>query len=273
MALLYHTLVLMFGFVMIYPLLWMVGSSFKPSEEIFANAGSLIPNVFFPQNYVTGWAGFGGLTFGTFFSNSLTMAFIATLGTVLSAPFVAFGFARLKFRGRKIWFAMMLMTLMLPFQVIMIPQYIIFFQIGWVNTILPLVVPNFMGGAFFVFLIVQFIDGLPRELDESAFIDGCTWYGIYFKIVLPLIVPAIVTCGIFAFMWNWDNFLGALLYLNRPIDYTVAVALRMFADPSSNSDWGALLAMASLSLAPIMLIFVFCQRFLVEGISTEGLKG
>ena len=269
----FHVFVILFGFVMIYPLLWMLASSFKPTEEIFNNAASLIPINFMPENYVHGWRGFGGFTFGHFFRNSFVISILATLGTMVSAPFVAFGFARLNFKGRQIWFGLMLITLMLPFQIIMVPQYIIFHTIGWVNTILPLVVPAFTGGAFFVFLCVQFIHGIPRELDEAAFIDGCSWYGIYFKIILPLIIPAVVTCAIFSFMWSWDNFLGALLYLNRPVDYTVALALRMFSDPTANSDFGALFAMSVLSLAPIMAIFIFCQRYLVEGISTEGLKG
>ena len=272
-AVIFHTFVILFGFIMLYPLLWMLGSSFKPTEEIFNNAASLIPINFFPENYATGWRGFGGFSFGHFFRNSFIISTLATIGTMISAPFVAFGFARFNFRGRNFWFGAMLLTMMLPFQIIMVPQYIIFHSIGWVNTILPLVVPAFTGGAFFVFLVVQFIYGIPRELDEAAFIDGCSWYGIYFRIILPLIVPAVVTCAIFSFMWSWDNFLAALLYLNRPVDYTVALALRLFSDPAANSDFGALFAMSVLSLVPIMAIFIFCQRYLIEGISTEGLKG
>lgn len=269
----YHLLVIFFGFVMIYPLIWMVASSFKPANEIFAHAGTLIPKEFVTYNYTNGWKGFAHYSFADFFTNSFKISGLATFGTLLSAPLVAFGFARLKFKGRGFWFALMLMTMMLPFQIIMIPQYIIFHNLGWIGTILPLVLPNFAGGAFFVFLIIQFIHGIPRELDESAMIDGCSWYGIYARIVLPLIVPAIVTCGIFAFMWKWDDFLASLLYLNTPKQYTVAIALKMFSDPNSGSDWGSMFAMSTLSIIPIMLIFIFCQKYLVEGISTEGLKG
>ncbi len=269
----YHLLVILFGFAMIYPLIWMVMSSFKPADEIFRNASTLLPTKFILSNYSTGWQGFAKYGFDHFFKNSFLIAGLATFGTLLSAPVVAFGFARLKFPGRGIWFALMLLTMMLPFQIIMIPQYIIFHKLGWVGTILPLVLPNFTGGAFFVFLIIQFIHGIPRELDESAKIDGCTWYGIYARIILPLIVPAIVTCGIFSFMWKWDDFLASLLYLNAPRQYTVAIALKMFSDPAAGSDWGSMFAMSTLSLIPIMLIFIFCQKYLVEGISTEGLKG
>lgn len=270
---LYHIIVIFFGFVMIYPLIWMLTSSFKPPAEIFAQADRLIPTNFVTYNYSTGWRGFASYGFGTFFKNSFVITGIATLGTLLSAPFVAYGFSRLKFRGRNFWFVMMLLTMMLPFQIIMIPQYIIFHNLGWVGTILPLVLPNFTGGAFFVFLIIQFIHGVPRELDESAKIDGCSHYGIYGRIILPLIVPAIATCGIFAFMWKWDDFLASLLYLNAPRQYTVAIALKLFSDPTAGSDWGAMFAMSTLSILPIIIIFIFCQKYLVEGISTEGLKG
>lgn len=273
MKVLYHASVLVIGFAMIYPLLWMLGSSFKPANEIFTDAARLFPKEMVFYNYTNGWKGFAGYSFSLFFKNSFLISGIATLGTLLSSPFVAFGFARLRFKGRKLWFSLMLVTMMLPFQIIMVPQYIIFHRLGWVGTILPLILPSFFGGAFFIFLIIQFIDGIPRELDESAKIDGCTWYGIYARIILPLISPAIVTAGIFAFMWKWDDFLASLLYLNAPKQYTVSIALKLFSDPSSGSDWGSMLAMAVLSIVPIMLIYVFCQKYLVEGISADGLKG
>lgn len=273
MKVLYHASVLVIGFAMIYPLLWMLGSSFKPANEIFTDAARLFPKEMVFYNYTNGWKGFAGYSFSLFFKNSFLISGIATLGTLLSSPFIAFGFARLRFKGRKLWFSLMLVTMMLPFQIIMVPQYIIFHRLGWVGTILPLILPSFFGGAFFIFLIIQFIDGIPRELDESAKIDGCTWYGIYARIILPLISPAIVTAGIFAFMWKWDDFLASLLYLNAPKQYTVSIALKLFSDPSSGSDWGSMLAMAVLSIVPIMLIYVFCQKYLVEGISADGLKG
>ena len=150
---------------------------------------------------------------------------------------------------------------------------IIFKQLGWVNTILPLTVPYFFGQAFFIFQNMQFIRGIPAELDEAARIDGCTYYGIFLRIILPLIKPSIVTTAIFSFMWRWDDFFGALLYLNSPAKYTLSIALKMFSDPSSQSDWGSMFAMSTLSIIPIFLIFLFFQKYLVEGISTEGLKG
>jgi multiple sugar transport system permease protein len=269
----YHISVICLGFVMIYPLLWMVGSSFKPADEIFNDASNLIPRNFITYNYANGWKGFAGYRFSTFFQNSFVISLLSTSGVLISSPFVAFGFARMRFKGRSIFYSMMILSMMLPFQIIMIPQYIIFHRLGWVGTILPLVVPSFFGGAFFIFLIIQFITGIPRELDEAGKIDGCSWYGIYARIILPLIIPALVTCAIFSFMWRWDDFLSSLLYLNKPNQYTVSIALKMFSDPNSGSDWGSMFAMSTLSLLPIMLIFIFCQKYLVEGISTEGLKG
>lgn len=261
------------GLTMIYPLLWMVMSSFKENNEIFSRASRLIPNKFHFENYVNGWRGFAKISFTTFFRNSFFISTTGTIGSVFSSAFIAFGFARLKFKGRNFWFICMLLTMMLPFQVIMIPQYIIFNKLGWVGTFLPLIVPSFFGGSFFIFLIIQFIYGIPKDLDEAAKIDGCGYFDIFIRIILPLIVPALVTCAIFSFMWKWDDFMGSLLYLNKPSMYPVTMALKMFADPTSITDWGAMFAMATLSIIPIFLIFVFFQKYLVNGISTEGLKG
>lgn len=269
----YHFLVCIFGFIMIYPLLWMVMSSFKESSSIFREAQRLIPENFKFENYTNGWKGFAGYTFGVFFKNSILITTIATIGAVMSSTVIAYGFSRLKFKGRQFWFSGMMLTMMLPFQVVMIPQFLIFQKLNWVNTILPLTVPQFFGQAFFVFLNMQFIKGIPVEMDEAAKIDGCSYYGIFLKIMVPLIKPSIVTTAIFSFMWRWDDFFGALLYLNKPSSYPVSLALKMFADPSSQSDWGAMFAMSTLSLLPIFFIFIFFQKYLVEGISTEGLKG
>ena len=272
-SVLYHAFSCLFGIVMVYPLVWMVMSSFKPTNDIYSTAVSLIPKPFTTANYINGWKGFGGVSFSVFIQNSLFVSTLSTIGAVISSTFVAYGFARLHFRGRGIWFSCVMITMMLPFQIIMIPQYIIFNKLGWVNTFLPLIVPSFFGGAFFIFLTMQFFMGIPRDLDEAAKIDGCSIYGIFFRILMPLVTPAMVTSTIFSFMWSWDNFLASMIYLNKPNIYTVSIALRMFIDPSSTSDFGATLAMSVISLLPIFFIFIFFQKYLVEGISTEGLKG
>lgn len=270
---LYHVLVLLFGFIMIYPVLWMISGSFKDNSEILRGSLSLLPKTLKLSNYATGWKGFGGITFGTFFRNSFVITSIATVGTVLSSSLVAYALARIRFRGRKFWFTCMLATMMLPTQVIMIPQYLIYYKLGMVPGYLPLIIPYFCGQAFFIYQMMQFMQGIPRELDEAAKIDGCSKYGIYSRIVLPLMKPSIVTTVIIQFYWKWDDYMGPLLYLSRPQSYTVSIAIKLFADASSVTDYGAMFAMSTLSLIPVFLIFLIFNRYLVEGIGTSGLKG
>ncbi len=270
----YHVLVCGFGIIMIYPLLWMVMSSFKETNTIFTTATSLIPEKFTVENYVNGWKGFAKVSFSVFFKNSFLISVLATIGTVLSSSIVAYGFARCKFPGRKLLFAAMLASMMLPAQVLMIPQYLWYQKLNWVNTYLPLIIPYcFATQGFFVYLMTNFIEGIPKELDEAAKIDGCSYYTIFTRIIFPLLVPAIITASIFSFMWRWDDFLGALLYVNKTEMYPVSLALKMFSDPSSSSDYGAMFAMATLSILPAVLIFFCLQKYLVEGITTSGLKG
>ncbi len=271
-GLFFHLFVVAFGFIMIYPLLWMISNSIKPNDDIFGTA-SLVPATVVLDNYVRGWKFVGRLNFGTFFLNSFFYAGLSTVGTVLSSAVIAFGFARLKFFGKNFWFACMLVTMMIPFQVVMIPQYIIFRSIGWVNTFAPLIVPMFLGQAFFIFLTVQFIRSIPVELDEAARMDGCGVFRIFGQIIFPLLTPALITSTIFSFYWRWDDFLGPLLYLDQPSMYTVSLALRMFSDPSSSTDWGAIFAMGTLSLVPIIVVFIMFQKYLVQGIATTGIKG
>lgn len=273
-AVVYHVLVFAMGIVMIYPLVWMVMSSFKESNTIFTTASSLIPEKFTLANYVNGWKGFAKISFGAFFRNSIFISIVATIGTVCSSAFVAYGFARFKFRGKNLLFSAMLLSMMLPAQVLMIPQYLWYQKLNWVGTFLPLIVPYFFATqGFFIYLISNFIGGIPVELDEAAKIDGCSYMGIFSRIMIPLIKPALVTSCIFSFMWRWDDFLSALLYVNKTAMYPVSLALKLFCDPGSSSDYGAMFAMASLSILPSVLIFIFFQKYLVEGISTSGLKG
>lgn len=271
---LYHALVLAFGFVMVYPLLWMVFSSFKPTTTIFTTAGELLPRTWTGDNYVNGLKGFGKIPFVQFFKNSLFISVVATIGTILSSAIVAYGFSRLKFKGRGLLFSAMMVTMMLPAQVLMVPQYLWYQKLGWVGTYLPLIVPYFFAiQGFFVYLNVNFINGVPHGLDEAAKIDGCSTYGIFLRVIVPLLTPALITTGIFSFIWRWDDFLSALLYVRNSAMYPASLALKLFCDPSSSSDYGAMFAMSTLSIVPVMLIFIFLQKYLVEGIATSGLKG
>ncbi|SFM01416.1 carbohydrate ABC transporter membrane protein 2, CUT1 family (TC 3.A.1.1.-) [Paenibacillus sp. 1_12] len=268
-----HLFVFGFALIMIYPLAWMLSSSLKDNSEIFINAHQLLPSHFNFNNYINGFKGFAGTSFVVFYKNSLIITLFSVVGTVVSSTMVAYGFARIRFRGSRFWFACMMMTMMLPSEVLTIPQYIFFQKIDWINTFLPLIVPSFFGGAFFIFLIIQFLRGIPKELDESATIDGCGRYRIFMQILVPLLVPPIITVSIFKFYWTWDDFFSPLLYLNSPKLATVSLAIKNMSDPTAQTDWGAMFAMSVLSLLPIVVVFIGFQKYIVEGISTTGLKG
>ncbi len=257
--------------VMIYPVLWMVGSAFKPENAIFTDL-TPIPRSLDPVNFVVGWNALA-VGFDRFFWNSAVIATLAVAGNLMACSLAGFAFARLEFPGRKLCFALMMMTLMLPYHVTLIPQYVLFLQLGWVDTILPLVVPKFLAAdAFFIFLFVQFFRGIPRELDEAAVMDGCGPWRIYWRILLPLSTPVMGTAAIFTFIWTWDDFFGPLIYLNDIQSYTVPLALRTFVDSTSQSSWGQLFAMSTLSLVPVFLFFVFFQNLIIQGIAMSGLK-
>ena len=275
-----HGLLLLASFLMLYPLLWMLAASFRPEAEIFSN-NSLIPSEISLHGYISGWTGLSR-TFDVFFLNSFMVSILCVIGNLAACSLTAFAFARLEFWGRKFWFALMLGTLMLPYQVVLIPQYILFLNMppwlggtasGWVNSFLPLIVPKYLAvDAFFIFLMVQFFRGIPRELDEAAQMDGCSPWRMYWRIMLPLSVPVLVTAGIFTFIFTWDDFFAPLIYLNDQKIYTATLALRTFVDSTAESNWSGLFAMSVLTVLPIFVIFVFFQRLLIEGIATTGMK-
>lgn len=261
--------------VVLYPLAWMVGTALKSPEEIVSNIG-LIPEKLTPENFRAGWDKFD-ISFGRFFLNSAVVAGLTVIGNVVSCLLAAYALGRLRFRLRGVWFAVMIGTLLLPGHVLIIPQYILFRTLGWVGgdwPYLPLIVPQFLATeAFFVFLMVQFMRGIPRELDEAATIDGASAYQVFRRIILPLSRPALVTTAIFSFIWTWNDFFRQLVFLSDLKDYTVPVALTLFIDSTSESAVGPMFAMSLLSLIPVFLFFVAFQRMLVEGINTSGLKG
>ena len=259
----------------LYPLIWMVGTSVKSPEEIANNIG-LIPREFTPGNFAVGWNKFD-VGFGRFFLNSAMVSLLTVAGNTISCLLAAYALGRLRFRLRGFWFALMIGTLLLPGHVLIIPQYILFRSLGWVGgewPYLPLLVPQFLATeAFFVFLMVQFMRGIPRELDEAAKIDGASPYSIFRHVILPLSRPALVTTAIFSFIWTWNDFFRQLVFLSDLGDYTAPVALTLFIDSTSESSVGPMFAMSLLSLVPVFLFFVAFQRLLVEGINTSGLKG
>lgn len=272
-SVLYHIFVCAFGLLMIYPVLWMVSGSLKNNTEILNGGMDLIPYNWRFENFTNGWKGFGGISFRIFFQNSFLVASISTLATVLSSSCVAYAFSRVRFKGRNLWFMAMIGTMMLPSQIILVPQYIIYNKLHFVGTYLPLILPHFFGQAFFIYQMMQFGAGIPKDLDEAAIIDGCSKYSIFTRIFLPLLKPSIVTTIIIQFYWKWDDFMSPMIYLSKPYLYTASVAIKNFADSTSTTDYGAMFAMSTLSLVPVFLIFLFFNRYLVEGISGSGIKG
>ena len=270
-ALIKHACLLLASFGMLYPLLWMVASSFKPESEIFSEL-AVWPRQVDLDNYSEGWYALRE-SFTGFFLNSFVIAALSVIGNLMACSLTAYAFARLEFRLKWLWFALMLGTLMLPYHVTLVPQYVLFLSLGWVDTILPLVVPKFLAvDAFFIFLMVQFFRGLPRELDEAARMDGCGPWRIYWRIILPLSTPVLATAAIFSFIWTWDDFLGPLIYLNNIANYTVPLALRAFVDSTGLSAWGQLFAMSTLSLVPVFVFFLFFQRLIIRGVAMSAMK-
>jgi multiple sugar transport system permease protein len=256
----------------VFPLWWLLVASVTPEEVIFRQSG-LWPTAFTVQNYLEGWKGISGITFGTYFLNSFVVVLFCIIGTLISASMAGYAFARLDFNLKYAFFVVMLGTMMLPYHVTLIPRYIIFYYLGWVDSFLPLTVPSFFAvGGFFIFLMMQFMRGIPVELDQAAKVDGCGPIQVYFRIILPLSMPALVTSAIFTFIWTWNDFFSQLIYISNPKLYTIALGLRAFLDATSRSAFGPMFAMSILSLVPIFIFFVSAQKLLIEGIATTGFK-
>lgn len=267
-----HAVVISAGLLMLYPLVWMVASAFKPTADIFSDPG-LLPETWTLENFLGGWNALS-VPFTMFFLNSFVIAALAVVGNLITCSLAAYVFARLRFPFKKVLFGLMLVTIMLPFHVVLVPQYILFNNAGMVDTFFPLIIPKFLAvDAFFIFLMVQFIRGLPRDLDEAATIDGCSSFGVFWRIILPLMRPALAVSAVFTFIWTWNDFLTPLLYLTSEEIYTLPLALNAFMNSAEGvSAWGPLFAMSVLSLVPIFVIFLLAQRHLIHGIATTGLK-
>ena len=269
----YHVLVCLGAFVMVYPLLWLLSSSFKGTNTIFNTAGELIPRKIVLQNYVNGWHGFAKITFGTFFKNSAFISVTATVGTLISSAFVAYSFARCKFKGKKILFAAMLVSMMLPAQILMIPQYLWYQKLGWIGSNLTQIVTYcFATQGFFIYLMMNFINGVPTELDEAAKIDGCSTFGSYAKIILPLTRSGLAILTVLTFNNVWNDYMGPMIYLDSDKNRTIQLVLSTFKR-EFDTNYGAIMAGTVISLIPIVIVYVIAQKYIVEGIAYSGVKG
>lgn len=271
-ALLYAFL-LIFGYIMIFPIIWMFFASFKPNEEIFGSL-KLLPSTFLWESYAKGWRGHGQFSFGVFMLNTFKLVVPTVLFTVLSSTLVAYGFARFRFPGKKLLFSIMISTLLLPNAVLIIPRYLLFKQFGWLDTYKTFTIPAlFACYPFFIYMLIQFFRGIPVELDESAKIDGCNSFSILVRVLLPLCKPAVISVALLQTVWTWEDFFNSLIYITSTKNFTVSLALRMGMDTNESASWNGVLAMAVISMIPCVVLFFSAQKYFVEGISTSGLKG
>ncbi len=264
-----YFLLLVGAIVFMIPFAWMLSSSLKELPQIFVFPPKWIPNPVRLDNYAEALK---RMNFLVALKNTLTITVLCLIGQVSSASLVAYGFARIRFPGRDFLFALVLSTMMLPSQVTMIPMFILFRSLGWVDTFKPLIVPSFFGGgAFFIFLLRQFFLTIPKDLEDAARIDGCGRVRIFLQIILPLAKPALITVSIFSFMSHWNDFMGPLIYLNSEHKRTLAIALQSFQGQYT-ADWNLLMAASVVVLIPVLVIFFTLQRYFVEGIVLTGLK-
>lgn len=266
-------IVLVIGLVMIYPLVWMFFASFKTNHEI--NLGTaLLPEHFDFSGFVNGWKSTGQHTFTDYFRNTFVLVIPTVIFTVISSTLVAYGFARFSFKGSKLLFGVMLSTLMLPDSVLIIPRYLLYRDLGWLDSYLPFWIPAALGCyPFFIYQEIQFMRAIPKDLDEAAKIDGCNSFQILIHILLPILKPSLISIAIFQTLWRWNDFMNPLIYINSVSKYPLSLGLRMGLDVASAANWNEIMAMASVSIIPLVIMYFCLQKYFVEGIATSGLKG
>ena len=268
-----YAILIIFGVLMCYPLIWMFFASFKTNTEIFAGV-RLLPESFSFESFRYGWKGVGGNSYSIFFTNSFLLVVPTTILTVVSSALVAYGFARFEFKAKKILFTILLGTLMLPNAILIIPRYTIFRDLKVLDSYYPFyLMAAFACYPFFTYMLVQFIRGIPKELDEAATIDGCGSFAILIRILLPLLKPALFSAGVFQFLWTYNDYFNSLIYISSIKKYTVSLALRMTMDNEATTAWNSIMAMSCLVVLPVVVLFFLCQRYFIEGIATTGLKG
>lgn len=268
-----YLIIFAIGVILLYPIIWMFFSTFKSNDEIFSSV-KLLPKSFGFGFYAEGWKGTGKVSYTSFFINTFVLVLPTTILTVASSALVAYGFARFRFPGKKILFAILIATLMLPNSVIIIPRYSLYNTFHWVNTYLPFYVPAVLACyPFFIYMLIQFLRGLPRELDESAYIDGCGTFRTFIQVLLPLMKPSLFSAGLFQFLWTYNDYFNSLIFINSVKKFPISLALRMSLDAESVVQWGKVMAMASVAVLPVILLFFAAQKYFVEGIATSGIKG
>ncbi|WP_028546285.1 carbohydrate ABC transporter permease [Paenibacillus taiwanensis] len=268
-AVIYGVLFLFIG-LFLFPIFWMASTSLKTLGQVFQLPMVWVPSAPQWSNYVEV---FRVSPFGTYMWNTIWYTGITVFATVLTSAFVAFAFARLRARGSKLMFGLVLSTMMLPPQVVMIPQYLLFNKLGWVDSYLPLVVPAFTASAFLIFLLRQFYMGISHELDEAVKIDGGSYFTMFFRVILPLSLPALATGAILEFMYRWNDLMGPLIYLNSTEHYPLSLGLANFTASYGSTPWQLLMAASIIAVTPPLLLFFFAQKHFIRGIVISGSKG
>ena len=268
-----YTILLAVGILRLYPLAWMFSASFKPNHEIFTTL-SLWPAHATWDGFINGWKTGTEYNFGHYMINTFKYVIPKVALTVISSTIVAYGFARFEIPWKNFWFATLIATMLLPSTVLLIPQYIMFREMGMLNSYLPLYVPvAFATQGFFVFMLIQFLRGVPRDMEEAAQIDGCNSWQVLWYVVVPILKPAIISVALFQFMWSMNDFIGPLIYVYSVDKYPIALALKMSIDVTEGAPWNEILAMASISILPSIIIFFMAQRYFVQGVTSSGIKG
>lgn len=268
-----YFIIILIGIILLYPIVWMLFATFKTNDEIF-NSIRLLPKSFSFQNYIDGWNGSGKITYATYFKNTFLLVVPTVIFTIVSSCLVAYGFARFKFPGKNILFSLLIATLMLPNAIIIVPRYTMFAKIGWVNNYMPFYSPAILACyPFFVYMLIQFLRGIPKDLDESAYIDGCGTFRTLVSILLPLMKPALFSAALFQFLWTYNDYFNSLIFINSGKRFTISLALRLSLDSESVVNWGKLMAVSFISVLPLFILFFAAQKYFVEGIATSGLKG
>ena len=267
-----YLIIVLIGIVLLYPIVWMFMAAFKSNEEIFGTV-TLFPTKWYFENIIIGWKGSAGYTYTRFFINTALLVFPTTILTLVSSTLVAYGFARFEFPFKKLFFTILLAMMMLPSTVVIIPRYMLYNNFHWIDSYMPFYAPALLCcNSFFPYMLIQFLRGIPKDLDESAYIDGCGTFKTLVEILLPLMKPALFSAGLFQFLWTYNDYFNSLIFVNSVRKYPISLAVRMSLDSESVVQWGKVMAMACVAVLPLMVLFFAAQKYFVEGIATSGMK-
>ena len=267
-----YLIIVIIGIVLLFPIIWIFFATFKDNADLFGTV-SLLPSTWHFENYIEGWKGSAGVTYTKFFLNTFLLVVPTTLLTLFSSTLVAYGFARFNFPYKKLLFTLLIAMMMLPNTVVIIPRYILYNKFHWVDSYMPFYAPALLCcNSFFPYMLIQFLRSIPKDLDESAYIDGCSTWKCLTKIILPLMKPALFSAGLFQFLWTYNDYFNSLIFINSVKKYPISLAVRLSLDSESVVNWGKVMAMAFVAVLPLMVLFFCCQRYFIEGIATSGMK-